>query len=105
MATFGDTNFFTGFDRSLSSGGVFVETFHNLPVGHELDVELSLSGRKIQTRARVAFVRDISLANTESTPGAGLALLDVSEEERAVIEAFFEKREPLFFVSPTRNAA
>lgn len=105
MEQWGETNFFTGFEGTLDSGGLFVETFHNLPVGHELDLNINVSGRSIRTRGRVVFVRDVNLSNPNGTPGAGLSLPDVSDDEREHIEAFFEKRPPLFFVIPNSAAA
>lgn len=99
VATYGDNNFYAGFDNDVSRGGVFVASLETLPPGHELTVEISLEGRTIQSRARVDFNRDDNLANADCTPGAGLKLLDLSPADAEVIQRFFEKRQPMFHVS------
>lgn len=99
VSAFGETNFFTGFDGKLKSGGLFVETFHNLPKGHELDLILKVKGREFSLRGRVLFVRSVNFSNPDSTPGAGLELLGLAKEGEELIESFFAQRPPLFFAT------
>lgn len=96
VATYGENNFYTGFERKISEGGLFVATLENLPAGHELEVEIDLAGAPIKTRARVEFVRTTNLSNDECTPGAGLRLLELSGAQASAIEAFFARRPPMF---------
>jgi hypothetical protein len=104
VAVYGDNNFYTGFENRISSGGVFVSSLETLPPGHELDVELDLEGKKIKSRGKVEFVRIDNAASPENGPGAGLKLLNLSGDSAAAIEAFFQKRPPLFVV-PMSSAA
>lgn len=93
-----ETNFYWGFARNLSTGGLFVATFDYLPVGTELDVAFSLpDGRRVQARAEVRWVREPREDVPEIWPGMGLAFEDLDPTALEGIEAFVEEREPLFF--------
>ena len=98
VATWGENTFFSGFDGTLASGGLFVASLETLPVGHSLDLELQLEGRTVRCRGRVLFQRTDSVVNPACTPGAGLALSALSAEDERAIEAFLQKRAPMFWV-------
>jgi outer membrane biosynthesis protein TonB len=104
VAVYGDNNFYTGFENKIASGGVFVSSLETLPTGHELEVELDLEGKKIKSRGKVEFVRVDNGVSHDAGPGAGLKLLGLSGDSAAAIEAFFQKRPPLFVV-PISSAA
>jgi uncharacterized protein (TIGR02266 family) len=91
-------NFFTGFARDLSDGGLFVATFDTLPVGSALDVGFDLpDGTHIEARARVRWVRDLVEGTADAWPGIGLCFEDLPPEAAAAIERFMSAREPIFF--------
>jgi len=96
VAEYGDNNFFAGFDNRIATGGLFISSLENLPPNHEFDLEIELSGKKLATRARVEFSRADNPASPECSPGAGVKLLNLSNDQAAVIEAFFAKRQPMF---------
>jgi hypothetical protein len=98
VATYGPATFYTGFDSTIASGGLFVESLETLPKGHELDVEIHLEGRTISARARVEWQRLDNMANPECTSGAGLKLLNLNREGASAIESFFQQRAPLFYL-------
>lgn len=100
VAEYGDDTFYTGWNRSISDGGLFVVSLETLPPGHELDVEIHLQGKTIKSRGQVAFNRQDNMANPECQSGAGIKLLNLSKDNASVIESFFAERPPMFFVQP-----
>lgn len=96
VAVYGDNNFYTGFERTIATGGLFVSSLETLPKGHELDVDIALEGKQIKTRGLVEFVREDNLANPECSAGAGIRLSKLSSDQVRDIEAFFSKRDPMF---------
>jgi Tfp pilus assembly protein PilZ len=100
VAAWGENTFFSGFDGTLASGGLFVATLETLPVGHTLDLTLQLEGRTMRCRGRVAFQRIDSLVNPQCSPGAGLFLAGLGAEDMRAVEAFLQKRAPMFWVAP-----
>lgn len=100
VATYGEDTFYTGWNRTISDGGLFVVSLETLPLGHELDVEIQLEGQTIKSRGKVQFNRRDNLANPECQSGAGIKLLNLSRDQAATIESFFTQRPPLFFVQP-----
>jgi uncharacterized protein (TIGR02266 family) len=92
-------NFYSGFARDLSDGGLFVATFDTLPVGSAVDVGFELpDGTRVEARARVRWVRELTEATGDAWPGMGLAFESVPAAAAAAIERFMETREPIFFV-------
>ncbi len=93
-------NFYAGFARNLSSGGLFIATFDLQPVGTELDVRFSLpSGQQIEARAGVRWVRELpDDADVSIWPGMGVEFQGLTEEAQAAINRFMNLREPMFFV-------
>ena len=110
VATYGENTFYSGFDNRLASGGLFVVSLETLPVGHELDLNIELdpdpptrAGKKIKARGRVEFTRADNTANPECTGGAGIKLQNVPADAVSAIEAFFQKRPPIFVLPVQRN--
>ncbi len=94
-------NFFTGFARDLSSGGLFIATFDVQPVGSRVDVGFSLpGGRTIECQALVRWTRELtgSDADPQIWPGMGVEFIDLDEASQRAICTFMELREPMFFV-------
>ncbi len=91
-------NFFSGFARDLSDGGLFVATFDTLPVGSALDVGFDLpDGTHVEARARVRWVRELVEATSDAWPGMGLCFEDLPADAATAIERFMSAREPIFF--------
>ncbi|MFW5877072.1 MAG: PilZ domain-containing protein [Myxococcota bacterium] len=89
-------NFYAGFAGDLSDGGVFVATYEVLPEGHDLRVAIRLPKHPdIITRGVVTWTREAN-AGSGLSPGMGLALPDLEDDARRVIEEFMTHREPLF---------
>jgi uncharacterized protein (TIGR02266 family) len=88
--------FYSGLTQNLSEGGLFVATYQLHPVGTELSVSLSLEGMPpIEARAQVRWIRDPRAATVDHAVGMGLQFVELSEEDRATIQAFMECRIPL----------
>jgi Tfp pilus assembly protein PilZ len=89
-----ESNFFTDFFGDIrNNGGIFVATFHVLPVGAECEVALSFPGDlSAEVRGRVKFTRP---ASESASPGLGIAITSASPEAWSLIERFIKKREPI----------
>lgn len=91
-------NFYTGLTENISEGGLFIATYENLPIGTTIDVELGLPDHPpIQSRAQVRWMREHSEFTEDVSPGVGVQFIDLGDDERRAIEAFLQKRPPLFF--------
>jgi uncharacterized protein (TIGR02266 family) len=93
------SNLYTGLTNDISEGGVFVATHQLLPIGTEIDLQLSFAdvdGPELDTRAIVRWIRDESAG--EGQPGMGVCFLDLDAAQREWIQGFVEsRRQPLFF--------
>lgn len=91
-------NFFEGFARNLSEGGLFIAAWDYQPVGTEMDVTFSLpGGPRIEARAVVRWVRELNDATPDVWPGMGLQFTSLPPGAEAAIKKFMAEREPLFF--------
>lgn len=89
-----DSQFFAGFSRDLSDGGLFVATYAPAPVGTEIEVAFELAQRRIRTVGKVVWVREES---DDAVPGMGLAFKSLGPEDLAAIVEFTRERAPLFY--------
>ncbi len=96
-----EDNFFTGFIRNISSGGLFIHTHDPLPIGREINVRFTVPTIRdpVTARAVVRWVRSYGSHAPDSVPGMGVQFLDVlpSEAIRAINEFIEKRREPEFF--------
>lgn len=96
-----ENNFFTGFIRNISTGGLFIHTHDPLPIGRELNVRFTVPTLRdpITARAVVRWVRAYGAHAPDSVPGMGVQFLDVlpNEATRAINEFIQKRREPEFF--------
>lgn len=93
-----ETNFFTGFGGNISNGGIFVATYDLLHIGTELTVSFVLpSGHQVTTRGRVTWVREPIEHDSDLTPGMGVEFEELTDEDRTAVQAFIDRRTPLFF--------
>jgi uncharacterized protein (TIGR02266 family) len=89
-------NFFVGFTENISEGGLFIATHQLMPVGSVIDVTFRLpAGEPIHIKAAVQWVRQFN-ANSDTWPGLGVSFLDMSDTDRATVNAFLAVRDPLF---------
>jgi uncharacterized protein (TIGR02266 family) len=86
--------FYTGFTKNISAGGLFIQTHATKPLGTELRVKFVLPGldAPIEADAIVRWVRDIG-----DSPGIGVQFRKLSATQQAAIDRFIEESDPLFY--------
>ena len=89
-----ESHFFAGLSGDISEGGVFVQTYRDLPVGSDVEVRFDLPDGELTTHGRVRWHRDNS---DSSPPGVGIAFDTLGDEDRRVIQRFCESRAPLYY--------
>ena len=87
-------NFFSGRTRTISEGGLFLETRAQLDVGDPLCVNLHLMKQSFAVRCQVAWV----LGDGTSVVGLGLCFSNLTAPAKRAIEAFMVLRDPLSFI-------
>jgi len=91
-------NFYTGFSRNISTGGLFIATHEPLSIGQEIELLFTLpAGDVVHTPGRIAWVRDHNPDNPDDFPGMGARFVDLSPEDAEKIRYFLEEREPLVY--------
>jgi uncharacterized protein (TIGR02266 family) len=92
------SNFYTGFTRDVSEGGVFVATEAVLPLGTAVDVRFSLpdGGAPIAVRAEVRWQRVLG-AGADAPAGLGLRFVTLPPADQKRIEAFVAQRDSMFY--------
>ena len=97
MTASSEHNFFVGFSRNVSAGGIFIATHNLLPIGHEVELKFYLpKGDCIMTRGLVQWVRDYNEA-TDTSPGMGIQFTGLGQDDIARIEQVIATREPLIY--------
>lgn len=90
-----ETHFFAGLTLDISSGGLFIATYHLFPVGTALSLSFQLpDGVRLSVRGEVRWVRCVS--EEHERPGMGVAFKELSAEALAAISAFCAERPPLY---------
>ncbi|MCP4674928.1 MAG: TIGR02266 family protein [Deltaproteobacteria bacterium] len=93
-----ETNFFTGFEGDISSGGLFIATYDVHPIDTVLTVNAKLpGGRVVAEEATVRWVREYNEASPEVSPGMGVVFDDLSYDEHREIDYFMTKRDAIFY--------
>ncbi len=95
-----DSNFYTGLTQDVSTGGLFVATHRIRRVGERIHVKFRLPGhdQPIEAHTEVRWLREnSSLRRADGAHGMGLRFIELSAEARSAIQAFFKKRESLFY--------
>jgi uncharacterized protein (TIGR02266 family) len=91
-----EAQFFAGLSLDISEGGLFVATYHVLPLGTQLGLRFELpDGTEIQARGEVRWIRRPHAH--EDRPGLGIAFTELSAEALEKIVAYCETRPPLYF--------
>jgi uncharacterized protein (TIGR02266 family) len=89
-----ESHFFSGLSGDISEGGVFVQTYRDLPVGSDVDLRFELPEGELKAHGRVRWHR----ANSDSSPpGLGIAFERLDDDERRMIQQFCEHRAPLYY--------
>jgi len=89
-----DSHFFSGLSGDVSEGGVFVQTYRELPLGSEVEIDFDLPTGRIQTHGTVRWHRSPS---ESAPPGVGIAFQELADEARSLIHEFCEARAPLYY--------
>ena len=98
------SNFFSGFTRDISTGGLFIATFDLQPLGTELDLRFTLpNSGEVRARAVVRWLRGVARTNDEMKsaddwPGIGVEFVEINEAGMKAIEDFMRHRDPIFYV-------
>lgn len=87
-----DSQFFTGLTGNLSTGGVFVATYRQLPVGCTVVITLTLPDGELRVKGTVRWSRD---ASSGASPGLGVAFDELDPGNTSRIARFCEVRAPL----------
>ncbi len=88
-------NFWSDLTYDVEQGGVFVATYHALPIGTPVDLELGLAGdTPTVLRGVVRWTRG-HRDGSDASAGFGVALVDVPPEAKARIDRFVEVRAPI----------
>lgn len=92
---------FVGLSSNISSGGLFVATDAQLSRGDSIEVRFRIPGSEhvFQKQAEVAWTRpfDQNQSDRQAQAGAGVRLLDLTNEEKRMLNAFIDAHDPLFF--------
>ena len=94
---YSEHNFYTGFTRDISGGGLFVATGQMLNIGSLIDIKLTLPNNElIESPARVIWVREKSGPDNFPT-GMGIAFESLTQFQKESINHYISTREPIFF--------
>lgn len=95
-----DSNFYAGFAKNLSEGGIFVATHIVHPVGTKFNLSLHLDDGDPKPVRGVGEVRWIRALDGDLPAGLGIQFTEVDDEARARIDKFLAKREPIIVDTP-----
>lgn len=82
------------FSKNLSEGGIFLEMEEFIPLDNELHLAFSIPGFKKQIKLTAKVVRHHKMQSMDENfnpieiKGIGLAFVNVSEEDRVIIENY-----------------
>ena len=93
-----ESNFYTGFTRDISEGGVFVATYNSFPVGTVMELHLQMpdGGEPIKVKGEVRWYAEHN-EDSDGHPGVGVRFVDLSTENRNRINRFVSVRDSIFF--------
>jgi uncharacterized protein (TIGR02266 family) len=87
---------FTGFSTNISDGGIFVASATPLPVGTEVELQLTLpGGEPLSARGVVRWARQVNDDVPLIAPGMGIEFVDLPGESALAIQRVIATREPI----------
>ncbi|MBX3191071.1 MAG: PilZ domain-containing protein [Labilithrix sp.] len=93
-----ESQFFCGLAGNVfdAEGGLFLSTYRSFEVGTSVDLEISLPevGATVRARGQVRWVREHSMHEPR---GIGIALDDLTLDDRRCIREFCEQRPALYY--------
>jgi uncharacterized protein (TIGR02266 family) len=93
-----DNNFFTGFSEDISTGGIFIATYDNRPIGSRLAINFTLpDGHLVSAVGVVRWLREHNDSTPDVQPGMGVQFTGLSDDDRHRINSFLGVREPMFY--------
>jgi uncharacterized protein (TIGR02266 family) len=93
-----DTNFFTGLEGGISSGGLFIATYDIHPIGTRLNVRVKMpSGRVMSEEAVVNWIREFNESAPDIAPGMGVVFTSISPKHNREIDLYLADRETIFY--------
>ncbi len=93
-----ESNFYTGFTRDISEGGLFIATHFPVPIGEIVEIEFSLpdSEDPIRVQGEVRWIAEYN-PDSDGFPGLGLKFINLTDHVKDRIESFIKVRDTLFF--------
>jgi hypothetical protein len=85
ITVYGDGTYSSGTVRSLTGGGLFLETLQFLDVDDPVHFEMSLPTGRQTIRGKIAWVRDIR-GYDRYPPGMAISVMESDPEVRAAID-------------------
>ncbi|MCA9521491.1 MAG: TIGR02266 family protein [Myxococcales bacterium] len=97
VSTVSAHNFFTGFSKNISLGGLFVATHELRPVGTEIALKFRLPGGDlIEATGEVQWIQEPQTG--DGSAGMGIRFIDLGDVSKKAIERFIAHyREPIFY--------
>ena len=91
--------FYTGFTRDISSGGLFIATHELLEVGtrFELCFRIPELDHLFKCKCEVRWVRTFDDGFDALPPGMGVRFVEITPSEKAMIDDFIATEETLFY--------
>ena len=91
-------NFYTGMDRTIRNGGIFISTYNTYPPGTVVNIMVALTNdRFIVGSATVRWVKEYNDAAPEAIPGMGITLNNLTHTAAMEIDKYIEENEPFFY--------
>jgi uncharacterized protein (TIGR02266 family) len=93
---------FVGLVDNISTGGLFIATEQELKVGDKIEVKFTIPGSEhnFDKKAEVMWVRPYADVDTDrnAAVGAGVRLLELTDDEKLLLNGFIDQRDPMFFI-------
>jgi uncharacterized protein (TIGR02266 family) len=95
----GDSQFFTGFTKNISAGGLFVATHEELEMGSTIRIKFGIPAiqREFDFMAEVRWHRPYRETQPTVPAGYGVCFVNISQDDQTVLDSYLETAETLFF--------
>lgn len=94
-----EDNFFTGFVKNISAGGLFIATHEPRELGEKFFVSFTIPNIQSPLRYEVIvrWVRPYNPATPEIIPGIGVQFINLPKHVQDAINSFIKTRETIFY--------